>query len=542
MTITLDPAPTLPDVRRDRWGRYLILPPDGGKPRGYQRATTLAKMLEDTAALMDWACRMTLLGAAARPDILAAAQTTDPDDRKALNGIVERAKEAGGATVRRDLGTALHKMVELSHADPTYSVPLQYAADVAAVNATIAAHGYEVVTEFSESVLVLDDISVAGMCDMVLRRVSDGRLFIADLKTGSSVAYGALGYSVQLTAYAHATGRYRQGFAEDGSEDVRLPAPDVDRTVGFILHAQPGAGRCDLHELELSRERLDLAVAVREARKAKNLLKIVGEGAGHGSPPPPATTAGEVPPVPSPAVTPVDPLDRHDWLLGRIDCLIDYTGARELLARLWPQDITRPKYLTDGQTYTDAQVDLIVAAVQVVEAEVQAQFHVEDPKVTAERKATLEAAVAAEAERLRRPEPEPAPEPEPVGEVADADAVDRLKAWVKEMGESEQRPLVAHMQQWQDQGAAKGVSWKVGAYKRTAVPFDRYVRCAAALACVDLIDLDATDPDHRVRSLLHAVTGDDLALKPTSPVGALIGLLTVDQALRMAEMVAATTP
>ncbi len=101
MTLVDIDAPT--EVRRDRWGRYLVTPPDGGKPVGYQRATTLAKMLEDTSNLTRWSARMTLLGAAQRPDIIASTLAADPSDRKTLDKLAEQAKEHGGANVRRDL-------------------------------------------------------------------------------------------------------------------------------------------------------------------------------------------------------------------------------------------------------------------------------------------------------------------------------------------------------------------------------------------------------------------------------------------------------
>ena len=41
MTILLE-APG-DNARRDRYGRYLVVPPGGGKPTGYTRATTVAE-------------------------------------------------------------------------------------------------------------------------------------------------------------------------------------------------------------------------------------------------------------------------------------------------------------------------------------------------------------------------------------------------------------------------------------------------------------------------------------------------------------------
>lgn len=53
MTLLDDPQST-PTIQRDRWGRPLITPPDGGKPKPYTRASTLAKALDDNQGLIDW--------------------------------------------------------------------------------------------------------------------------------------------------------------------------------------------------------------------------------------------------------------------------------------------------------------------------------------------------------------------------------------------------------------------------------------------------------------------------------------------------------
>ena len=183
--------PELPEpIRRDRYGRYVVLAPDGKKPEGYTRATTVAKALDDTSNLMAWGRRMTALGLAARPDLLALVQTTDNTDKKALDRLCESASEAGGATARRDLGTALHKMFEASCVTPGYQPPATYAADILAIHQALRAAGLQVVDECSELMVVIDRHKIAGMADLIVERISDGQLFIADLKTGSSVEWG----------------------------------------------------------------------------------------------------------------------------------------------------------------------------------------------------------------------------------------------------------------------------------------------------------------------------------------------------------------
>lgn len=547
MTIQLEAEPA---VRRDRWGRYVVVPPEGGKPTGYQRATTLAKVLEDTSNLMDWACRMTLLGAAQRPDILAAAQTTSPDDRKALNAIVERAKDAGGATIRRDLGTALHKMVENSHADPAYVVPEQYRADVEAVNAAIDAAGFDVVTEFSEKILVLDVIQVAGMCDLVLRRRSDGQLFIADLKTGASVNYGALGWSIQLSCYAHADNIYVQGPAKDGSEDQRLPAPAVDRTTGLIFHVQPGSGTCDIHALELSERRLELAVAVRTERKRRGLLvpfTIEGGGAAgtarqdvattpvtsvEPTPPRAPDQPAAVVPCPAAAGDPVPVAGALDavlhqtrvaWVMNRIVALVVNPAAAPWLGQLWPATVPRPKETPGGPgAWTADQLAAVVGCVDQVEAQVQAPFGDPDPAVAAAQRAELDRRAEAATPVVHRLT---APEDGPV--LAEPTDVDWQRQVMRHMTVEQQ----AEVLQWIRDAQSAGVPWAMSPAGQPT-PLRRLEIARAAL---ELAQLDGHTPgdDTGPRAALTLVIGED-AQQPVHRVGALLGTLTTEQAGQLA--------
>ena len=79
MTITF--AHPVKDVPRDRWGRPLIVPVDGGKPIGSTRVSTLAKALDDKSALTKWKQRQVVVGMASRPDLAAVAAACKGDDR-----------------------------------------------------------------------------------------------------------------------------------------------------------------------------------------------------------------------------------------------------------------------------------------------------------------------------------------------------------------------------------------------------------------------------------------------------------------------------
>lgn len=359
-------------TRRDRWGRYLVVPPAGGKPIGYTRTTTIAKVLDDQSNLMSWACRMTALGLAGRPDLLTAVSACDRDDRDTLNVLVDRAKEAGGATVRRDQGTSLHAILERHWRDPSWPVPTLHAADVSAVDKALTEANLSVVADMHEMMIVRDDINVAGTFDLL---VTDGTTtFIADLKTGASVSYGALAWAIQLYVYASADCIYVQGAADDGSEDERLPMPAVSQEQGVIVHVQPGSGTADIHALDLTDADLflDAALTTREMRKqGKKLLTPFNDLAGAPSPSP---WEREAPANPAePTASP----ERRAWLTDRIRAIVADAVAGQMLADLWPADVPT---LKASDRHTDADIDAIVAVCQDVERARQLPFPEPDPK------------------------------------------------------------------------------------------------------------------------------------------------------------------
>ncbi len=65
------PGPT-DTTRRDQYGRYLVVPPTGGKPIGYTRVTTVAKALDDGGGLAShWKASMVATGLMMRPGLRA---------------------------------------------------------------------------------------------------------------------------------------------------------------------------------------------------------------------------------------------------------------------------------------------------------------------------------------------------------------------------------------------------------------------------------------------------------------------------------------
>jgi len=248
------------ETRRDRWGRYLVVPPGGGKPVGYTRATTITKTLDDTNSLIPWAGVTGTVGALSRPGLTAAWQALiaehgpnpwygGDDAKRRAKALFEECKEAGGASDRATLGTALHALVErINKGQPVTGVSADIAADLAAYTATLAAAGIVVHPDYCERIVVLDEWKVAGTADALAVTVPGyAKPLTADLKTGAEVKWSLLAIAMQLAIYNHADAMYQQGADPSGKDDQRLPMPDVDRDHALIIHLPAGEARCELH-------------------------------------------------------------------------------------------------------------------------------------------------------------------------------------------------------------------------------------------------------------------------------------------------------
>lgn len=254
-------------IRRDRWGRPLINPVGGGKAEPYTRVSTLSKALDDTSNLMAWKARMTLLGAAKRPDLIALAQSTD--DRKTLNDAVEQALSAANSQKAANTGTALHSFAEqLDLGQITYEeVPEPYKPHMAAYQRLLVDAGITVLA--CEQFIVQDELRAAGSFDRLV--TYDGEVMIADIKTGSNVKFMAVATAMQVATYAN-------GKLYDIEEGVRNDLP-VSRERGLLIHLpQDAPEEGAVYELDLTEgfRLARLALDVRNGRKAKVIKKIEG--------------------------------------------------------------------------------------------------------------------------------------------------------------------------------------------------------------------------------------------------------------------------
>jgi hypothetical protein len=280
MTDLLDPATV--DYDRDRWGRPLIVPAGGGKPKPYTRSSTAAKTVEDTYNLELWARRNVVYGMAHDASLVARVlalggtpYTWGDDAKKAVNKIHERAAEVALAHKGADIGTAVHTMTERVDRGEQFDAGI-YEADITAyVSALIRAELY-VDPAHIECRLVCDELEMAGTADRILAH-ADGRRLIADIKTGASVDYGGLGWAAQLASYAHGT-------LYDVAKGERVDTPPLDRTTGIIIHIPAGQGVCTLYEIDLVAgfRAAQLANEIRSVRQASRrwITPLAGLSAG----------------------------------------------------------------------------------------------------------------------------------------------------------------------------------------------------------------------------------------------------------------------
>jgi len=254
-----------PTIGRDRWGRPMVVPPNGGKPVAYRRATTYIKVIEDTYNLGQWMQRMVALGLASRPDLLLSV-SAHRDDKKALNKIVDDAREAAAASAAATTGTALHALTELIDRgqDLPAGLPDTAKASLEAYRVATAPLKAKHIERFT----VLDTHQVGGTPDRVVE--VGGESYIADVKTGS-IEYGALTIAMQLAIYSRA-------WLYDIATHERS-AHGASTTRGLIIHlpadpekwADPTKAECHLHwvDLEAGWDAVKVAAQIWEQRKRK---------------------------------------------------------------------------------------------------------------------------------------------------------------------------------------------------------------------------------------------------------------------------------
>jgi len=254
------------EIPRDRYGRPLIVPPEGGKPIGYTRVSTLAKALDDKTALTKWKQRQVVIGLGARPDLVAVAGAVKGDDRK-LDEIVETAMTAAESERAANIGTALHALSEQVDADCAIdSLPMEFRADLSAYR-----HAMEPIDIVAtEMFVVTDEVQAAGTFDRLVR-MPDGRVLVGDLKTGKHEPNYPHAAATQMAVYSRG-----HLYDPERGRVGHLPSLGIDQDHGLLIHLPAGTGTCALYlvDLNVGWSLAQTAVAVRNAFKSKPITPI----------------------------------------------------------------------------------------------------------------------------------------------------------------------------------------------------------------------------------------------------------------------------
>jgi hypothetical protein len=534
------------EPKRDGYGRYLITPPDGGKAVPMTRATTVAKALDDTEGLQKWMKRQVAFGMAQRPDLVAAAATTDATDKKRLASIAEDAMSAAGSSAAATVGTALHRATEL--ADLGLEVPEMFAERVGEYERALKAAGITVDPELVEAVLVLWQHQIAGTTDRIV--TVGGRRYVFDLKTGEAIYPHS--FAVQCYLYAAADHRFSPAIAaewddyrsalvaailsvKDHGGDVEgewathladvprayskanewtceqmerigsvfmpmypapterplRPMPEVDQDRAIICHLPAKGGPCTLHWLDISagREALEHALWVRTWRKRRDLL-----------------TPFDVPEVPNaepPALEVVrDELQpRRERLLAALRPLKD-ADATTFVAT-WRRALADVAFPNKADEWDAAAMDAVERAYEL---------------------AWTDDVVPTVAPETTMPEPRPETEAEDHGGLIDPDSLAEAREQIKHLP----RGAKGWMMAWQDDAVANGLAWRMGRGPHVSVRSWWTTKAGYWLARL-VHNSDADDPQDDARLVLASVLGD-AALMPTISVGQCLSSLTVDEA------------
>ncbi|MGW0705073.1 hypothetical protein ACWD4G_03695 [Streptomyces sp. NPDC002643] len=295
--IDLTPELTVP---RDGWDRPLVIPKQGGRPIALTRTTTFIDCLEDKSAISTWKSRMTLVGAAKRPDLLDVVRQLDPEEpegKRRLDQLAEQAQDISGANVKREKGTHLHKLSE--YVDAGQPLPAGTSARDQRDMTAYLTETIDFEVRAVEKFVAVPDLRTGGTFDRLLEYSGpdpDGEhvegLFIGDLKTGS-VEYGKLKMAMQLAVYSR--GEFydytrfpvdpadKKAFAAWKKREVPAaeaagaytPLSGVSQKWGIVINLPAGSGECTLHwvDLEIGWAAACLALDVRATRSMKGAMR-----------------------------------------------------------------------------------------------------------------------------------------------------------------------------------------------------------------------------------------------------------------------------
>jgi len=352
------------DFTRDRWGRPLIIPPDGGKAIAYGRFSSHGSVLEDKFALEKWKIRTSAIGLTKRSDLFAQLAACPPEDSKRIDEIMSQALEAGGGSVGANLGTALHEFTQrVDLGEITLDeISEPWRSDVEAYLHALGAHNLGVIRELIEVNLVNDELQLAGTADRFYH--STRGVICADIKTGKQISKNPLAYAVQLAAYANS-------MLYDIETGERQPiAEELELRTGYIVHIPANQGRCDIYEVDLmeAMAAARLASTVKRWQKRDDLVRNLVQSK------PSRKKADKPAEKPSEAPQRAVNMERNEWVRGRLQPVMQ--ACKTELVALWPDGVLTP---SKAEAWTNLEIDRIVQVLDGLERDHILGFYPPDP-------------------------------------------------------------------------------------------------------------------------------------------------------------------
>jgi hypothetical protein len=248
-------------VERDQWDRPKIIPPGGGKPVSYRRASTVAEAIDDHYGLDVWKQRLLAQGLAQRPDLVQAIHTATKSE---LADICEAAMDQGGANVASRNGSTMHALTD--RLDRGEDMPPGLPSNIVAMLEAYEEQMKRFTYLDGEQFVVQDKIKCAGTYDRRLGYEDD--ILIGDLKTGQNWKRIALKTAAQVAVYAAA-----KRYSLDGEREDHGGLRDRGVFIWLPWTEDPSDARCEVKWLDLQSGRR----AIMEAFRLEDFRKIKAE-------------------------------------------------------------------------------------------------------------------------------------------------------------------------------------------------------------------------------------------------------------------------
>jgi len=492
----------MPEFERGDDGRPLVVDPnDPSQKIAYGRPSHYGSIIDDHGALDAWEKRCVAKGVALSDNLRSQAAELDVrKDAGTLDLIVEDAMAKAGARDGANAGTLRHTLTEALDWGEEVECTPEVRRDLDAYQRAMDAHGLTVVPGMIEVRAVCDELGVAGTFDRIYSMRGEG-ILDADLKCGQSSDFFGVTYAVQQAIYNHSQ-------LYDTRTGARSPMPEGLRLdKALIIWLPAGQGRCEVIEVDTT-EGWQLAQLCYEAYEARSRASTLFTK----RPAPGFFTADPPKPNPIPAFTdPADPR-RRQWVISRLAALTP--DARESMAAHWPTGVPGLK-AHDG--HSDAELALIVAVLDRVEAQHTIPFGAPDP--------TLPAPPGKPAPAVSKPRPATIDEGPT---MADTD-VAVLRTHLEALPDDQRQTVIA----WHHEAHQADRSFSLGVLP-SARRFEILRACIWAVTCFS--SEKATDLDELVRAALAGVTESDVPLQPGTIIGACFGALTIDEATRLVDV------